>query len=302
MKLGLQLRLKQTLAPQLIQSLKMLQMPVLKLEQTIRHELATNPLLEEVEDVEADEQDEEFDQTAEESGDETESDVDWDELLDDDEGYKVREPREHPEERFEGTAAQSQNLYAHLLEQLALLKLTEEEQLIGEYVIGNISPEGYLTFSVAEMASELEVEEEKIEAMVRKIQRFDPPGVGARDLRESLLIQMQDKGMEGTLAYRIVDEHLYDLEKKSILQVAKLMGVPFEKAQAALDIIKTLNPTPAHGRFESPAAAITPDLIVERVGGRFEVFHNDRNVNVFVLPHLSSPELNRHSLEYLQRF
>jgi len=278
MKLGLQLKLKQTLAPQLIQSLKMLQMPVLKLEQTIRHELATNPLLEEVEEPEVEEREDEFDLTKEEPSSESESDVDWGELLDDEEGYKVREQREHPEDRFEGTAAQQENLYSHLLEQLSLLKLSEEECLIGEYVIGNISPEGYLTISVAEMASELEIEPEKVQAMVDQIQRFDPPGVGARDLRESLLIQLRDRDMTGTLAYRIVDEHLKDLDRKSILQVAKLMSVPVEKAQAAMNTIKGLSPTPAQGRFDSGAMPVVPDLIVERFGDDYEVMHNDSHV------------------------
>jgi RNA polymerase sigma-54 factor len=110
------------------------------------------------------------------------------------------------------------------------------------------------------------------------IKKFDPTGVGARDTRESLLIQLRERNLENSLAYRIVDEHLYDLEKKSILQISKLMGVPFEKSQAALDLIKSLNPTPAHGRFESAASAIIPDLIVERVGNEFVVLHNDRNV------------------------
>lgn len=159
-----------------------------------------------------------------------------------------------------------------------LLRLSEEQNIIGEWILGNIDSRGYLVVSPEEMVEELDVPVEEIVTVLEKIKKFDPAGVGSRDTRESLMIQLKDRGQENTLAYRIVDEHLYDLEKKSILQVAKLMGVPFEKAQAAMDLIKTLNPTPAHGRFESPAAAITPDLIVERVGGGFEVFHNDHNV------------------------
>ena len=150
MKLGLNIRQSLKLAPQLIQSLKMLQMPVLKLEQTIRHELAINPLLEEIEELEAPETDE-AEETKEESEDD--STVDWDEyLFDDEEGYKVREVREAPETTFEGVSAQVTNLYTHMGDQLSLLKLTEGDHLIGEYIIRNISPDGYLTISVAEMA------------------------------------------------------------------------------------------------------------------------------------------------------
>jgi len=284
MKLGLQLKLKQTLAPQLIQSLKMLQMPILKLEQTLRHELATNPLLEESENLETEQLDTEpeFDvakeKEAEPEPDSDDPKVDWDDFLnDDDEGYKVREYSEQKEESFLTTASSEKSLYDHLYEQLSFLRLSEEEHNIGDYILGNIDPAGYLVVSCAEMAEELKVPEETIAAVLDKIKHFDPPGVGSRNLRESLLIQLEDRGLEDSLAYRIVRDHLYDLEKKSILQVAKLMGVPFDKAQAAMDVIKSLSPTPAHGRFDSGAVAITPDLIVERIGEDFVVMHNDRN-------------------------
>jgi RNA polymerase sigma-54 factor len=281
MKLELRPSLKLSLAPQLIQSLKMLQMPLLKLEQTLRHELAVNPMLEEIEDLEA-----EREETPEETeidlgdgdGNETD-DFDWDQYLyEDDEGYKVREPRETEESRLEGTAAASTNLYDHLTEQLAFLKLSDKEQLIGEYIIGNINPDGYLAISVPEMAAELKLPEEPIQDVLKTIQHFDPVGVGSRDLKESLLIQMDERGLQNSLACRLVREHLHDLEKKSTLQLAKLMSVPFEKAQKALETIKSLAPTPAYGRFDAAASPIVPDLIIERVGDDFVVMHNDRHV------------------------
>ncbi|UCG61350.1 MAG: RNA polymerase factor sigma-54 [Candidatus Zixiibacteriota bacterium] len=281
MKLGLQLRLKQTLAPQLIQSLKMLQMPILKLEQTIRHELATNPLLEEIEELEqeqekTEEQEAEFEVTDAEKDDDTKEKIEWEEyFFDDDEGYKVREPREEREERYEGASAPEVSLYSHLAEQLSFLKLSEEEHLIGEYIIGNISPEGYLTISVPEMAAELEIESSKIETVLKIIQRFDPIGVGSRDLKESLLTQLRERGQENSLAYRIVEEHIHELDRKSILQIAKLMNVTEEKAQQAMNVIKGLSPTPTHGRFDAGAFPVIPDLIVERYGAEYVVFHND---------------------------
>lgn len=276
--LGLHLKLSQTLAPQLIQSLKMLQMPVLKLEQTIRHELATNPLLEEIEELEADEKDDDADSEVEIEDKEGET-VEWEEyLFDDDDGYKVREQRESPEERFEGMISDSITLFKHLSDQLSLLKLSTEERLMGEYVIGNISPEGYLTISVPEMAAELQVEEEDIESLTEMIRRFDPVGVGSRDLKESLQTQLREKGEDGSLAYRIVSEHIQDLDRKSMLQIAKFMGVPVERAQQAMLQIKSLNPTPAQGRFDSAAIPVVPDLIIDRFGDEFVVFHNDSRV------------------------
>ncbi|MCH7689594.1 MAG: RNA polymerase factor sigma-54 [candidate division Zixibacteria bacterium] len=282
MKLHLQLRQSQTLAPQLIQSLKMLQMPALRLEQTIRQELATNPMLEEIEELEADTDDDEeseFEVAEDEKDKESDDSVDWEEFLfDDDDGYKIRETKEQREEIIEGSAAQTNNLYHHLTEQLHLLKLTEQEQLIGEYIIGNISPDGYLGISVEEMGVELDIPNEKINEVLEMIKRFDPSGIGARNLRESLMIQFRDKGMEGTLAYRIVDEHITDLERKSILQLSKLMGTQEERIQVALEEIKALSPAPAHGRFDQGAMPIVPDLIVERIGDEYVVFHNNSHM------------------------
>lgn len=261
----------------------MLQMPLLKLEQTLRQELAINPLLEEIEMVEEEQTLEapESDVVAPEAPAESpdQEKIDWDNYLgDDDEGYRVRESREPDEERFGEVAKTSDNLYSHLSEQLSFLKLSEEQHLIGEYIIGNISPDGYLTITVPEMAAELSISIEKIEEVLKLIQRFDPIGVGSRDLRESLMIQLREKSLENTLAYRIVDEHLRDLEKKSMLQLAKMLSVPFEKIQKAMEMIKTLSPTPAHGRFDTAAMPVVPDLIVERYGDEYVVFHNDRNV------------------------
>ncbi|MEA1980886.1 MAG: RNA polymerase factor sigma-54 [candidate division Zixibacteria bacterium] len=269
--LGLGLGLRQKLAPQLIQSLKMLQMPILKLEQTIRHELAINPLLEEVEELEPNQEQSELET------EDKDKDTEWDEYLNEDydEGYKVKELRESPQEIFEGTTAAPINLYSHLTDQLLLLKLSEEEHQIGEYIIGNIAPDGYLSISVNEMADELDVEAEKIESILLQIHKFDPTGVGSRNLRESLLLQLDEKGMKNSLAYRIVEEHINDLGKKSILQVAKLMSVPAEKAQQSMNIIQSLSPSPAQGRFESAALPVVPDLIIERVGEKHVVFHND---------------------------
>ncbi len=275
--------LQQILAPQLIQSLKMLQMPILKLEQTLRQELAINPLLEEVEvleeepNLEASESDVVAPEPTPDSGEQEK--IDWDNYLgENDDDYKVRESREPDEDRFGDLAKATDSLYDHLKEQLSFLKLSEEQQLIGEYIIGNISPDGYLSISVPEMADELKVPQEKIMEVLSLIQRFDPIGVGSRDLRESLLIQLRDKNLENTLAYRIVDEHLRDLEKKSMLQLAKMLSVPFEKIQKAMETIKSLSPTPAHGRFDTAALPVVPDLIVERIGEEYVVFHNDRNV------------------------
>jgi RNA polymerase sigma-54 factor len=281
MKLGLQLRLRQTLAPQLIQSLKMLQMPILKLEQTLRHELSINPMLEEIDPSETAEQAERDEETPlPEDNDKIDpklDKIDWESYLGDDQEYKYKSTYDGDEESFERVPVIEKTLYDHLHEQLSYLKLSKEEQLIGKYIIGNISPKGYLVCTAQEMAEELSLSIENVEKIIKIIQTFDPPGVGAHDLRESLLIQLEEKGYKDSVAYRIVDKFINVLDKKSILQISRSMGIPFEKAQQAMDIIKTLSPTPAYGRFESSAIPIVPDLIVERIGEEYVIYHNDKN-------------------------
>lgn len=288
MKLQLNIGLRQTLAPQLIQSLKMLQMPTLKLEQTLRQELSANPMLEEIETLEQEPADAEV---AEEKASEVEieddgpeldprlNEVDWDAYLGDDHDYKVERSFTEPKpDLLDQRSVATPSLYDHLFDQLHLLKLSEEEMFIGEYIIGNLDHRGFLVVSVPDMAAELKIEAAKIEEVLKKLQKLDPLGVCSRDLRECLLIQLEDKELSDTLAYRVVQEHLYDLERKSIMQVARMMGEPVDRVQEALEVIRTLSPTPARGRFDAGAMPVTPDLVVERDGDDFIVFHNDRHL------------------------
>jgi RNA polymerase sigma-54 factor len=282
MKMELKPTLRQTMAPQLIQSLKLLQMPILKLEQLIRHELSINPLLEEVEPTEepTEEQDELMSTSTEEQDqpDPQLDKINWDDYLRDEGEFHVKPEREEEEEKLEKAPASEKNLGEHLMDQLHLSRLSKEENEIGEYIIGNIDENGFLVCSAEEIASAIDVPPEKVSQIVSLIQSFDPTGVGARDLRESLLIQLKEKGFEDSLAYQIVKEHLNELEKKSLTQLSKTMGVNFEEVQAAMDFIKTLNPRPAMGRFTPSANPVVPDLIVEKIEDEFVVFHNDKNV------------------------
>lgn len=275
MKLGLQVKLRQTIAPQLIQSLRLLQMPILKLEQLLRQELSTNPLLEEVEALE------EPDTTSAEE--QTEIDpqlgkIDWDEYLGDESEFRGREEKEKSEEKEERPTVVEKSLYEHLTEQLHFNKLSEAECNIGEYIIGCIDENGYLTCSLEEIVEALKTDPETTKKVLKLIQSFDPPGVGARDLRESLLIQLKERGQEQHLAYQIVSQHLNELDKKSLSQLAKSLDTGFEEVQKAMDLIRTLSPKPAAGRFVSGAVPIVPDLIVEKVGNEYLIFHNDKNI------------------------
>lgn len=286
MKLELRLGLRQIMAPQLIQSLKMLQMPVLKLEQTLRQELATNPLLEEIEALETQTEEIKEEQLITEpavpevkpteSG--PEGEFDWSSYFEEGSEFVPRRVSEQYEDMMEHTPVAEDTLYDHLIEQLQLAKSSDEDLEIGEYIIGNLDADGLLKMSVDELAADLKVETAKVENVLRLIQTFDPPGVGARDIRESLLIQLSQKNMADCLAARIVAEHFHELDRKTHMQLAQSLGVPVEKIQLAMDELRTLSPRPAQGRFSVGARAVVPDLMVERVEEAYTVYHNDRHV------------------------
>jgi RNA polymerase sigma-54 factor len=281
LRLELGLRLRQTLAPQLIQSLKMLQMPVLKLEQVLRQELSTNPMLEEVETIEAvDEPDpsnsELTEPPVESSPDEK---IDWESYLGEDSEFVPHRFSEHPEEQWERAPVFELTLYDHLVEQLNFSKLSPEDIEIGEFIIGNLDPSGLLgSISVPELAEALKAPVEKVEHVLKVIQGFDPPGVGARDLQESLLIQLEQRGLAESLEARIVREHWHELDRKTHMQLSKVLDVPMENVKEAMEGLRTLSPRPAQGRFTAAAMPVIPDLIVERLDDEYVVFHNDRNL------------------------
>lgn len=279
--LGLKVGLKQAIAPQLIQSLNMLTVPILRLEQMLRHELQTNPMLEE--DLEASPEPEmDLEAPAEEKEPElpTEDDkIDWDAYLqDNDELFLARHEKENPEETLERSQGSEKTLFEHLLEQLNFSKLSPAEQQIGQFIIGNVDENGFLTISVEEIADALQADKELVARVLAQIQNFDPPGVAARNLKECLLIQLRQKGEEDSLAYEIVEKYLQDLDKKSSFQLAKLLGATPEKIEEEMAIIRTLSPHPAMGRFARPAQPVVPDLIVERVGDELVIFHNDKYI------------------------
>jgi RNA polymerase sigma-54 factor len=275
------LRPELTVRPDLIQSLKLLMEPILNLEQILRQNLADNPLLEEIEEVPDETPTTEFREPERKNDESLNNKIDWQEFLGEDNEWvsgHYKDYSEAEEDRLEQTTAAEKTLYDHLLDQLGFAKLTDEEIDIGIYIIGNIDDSGFLTCDSSAMAEELQKSPELVEKVVKVIRTFDPPGVGSRNLRDCLLAQLQEQGFKDTLAWELVDLHLYALDKKSSTQLAKMTNSTPERIVAALEIIKGLSPRPAQGRFTKAAAAVVPDLIVEKLDDGFIVFHNDRNL------------------------
>ena len=281
------LSLQQKMAPQLIQSLQLLQMSTLELELEIKQQLEINPLLEIVEQMDVDLEESSTD-TADEGLKEeaelpqTDEDVDLSALLEDrfdqnsynndveyDPNWEVdREPREN---RITTIPPLVEQLY----DQLRLSRLTEEERFIAEFIIGNIDDKGYLSCSTEEIAQDLHVEVEPVEKVLGVIQGFDPPGIGARSLGECLILQLAHRPeREREVAQQIVRFHMEDLLKRRFSRIMRALNLTEDDIKAALDLLAKLQPYPAAESTSDYANLLTldtdvgyvvPDLIVEKV-------------------------------------
>jgi RNA polymerase sigma-54 factor len=289
MKHGLSMQQKPTLimTQRLQQALKLLQMPTLELQQALKLELERNPLLEEVDEVE---EVQEIEDVKKEAGQDdaepvetTEPDknqeVDWNELWPDTFDAPSAPRTDDPDAEFyERVPVTRQSLGEHLLEQLRMLSLSEEDLAVGEYLIGSIDENGYLQTTVEEVAETFGMAPEKVEDVLAAIQKFEPAGVGARNLQECLWIQLAQRKQENTLAGRIVQEQFENLLSKRFGEIARLLRCSVEDVQSAGDLIATLDPRPGQEIAAEETKYVTPDLIVERVGEDFVVSLNDRNV------------------------
>jgi RNA polymerase sigma-54 factor len=168
-----------------------------------------------------------------------------------------------------------------LIEQLNQTVLSADERKTAELIIGNIDDNGFLQSTPEEMALSSGVPEKDFEKMLALIQGFYPPGVGARDLRECLLIQLQRGGRESSLEYKIVAEHMEDLGKRRFPEIARQMGISVEDVQRAANKIARLNPRPGQIFAAAPQNYVLPDVTVEKVDGDYQVILNNEQI-----PHL----------------
>lgn len=288
-------RLTQTLkqSPQQVLLSSLLQLPMLSLEQKIRLELETNPLLEEdtslEEELETEPSEEpkleqvEPDKSQEEDSEANEEvkEIEWDEILNDEESFEYKIPRDNSAEIFERPEAYKSTLPETLLNQLNMIKLTEKEYMIGEYIIWNINDDGYLATPVYNIAENLGVTTEEVERVLDIIHYFEPVGIAARDLRECLIIQMKDKENSNPVAIEILTDHFDDFKNKRYEKICKKMDITLEELKDIIDEIRKLNPKPGEGYINYKENYVVPDLVVEKVDGEFRVELYDWNI-----PHL----------------
>ena len=299
MKIGLSIGLQQRLVmtPKLQQALKLLQMPTLELQQVLKQEVLQNPLLEEVDDADMDEeepaeaeeaaesQSEEQEAKSEQTEEPEESEaakkerVEYDDYFESGfgagDGFANEEDREDFVERV---PVAKQSFSDYLMSQLRLVTEEERSIAIGEYIIGSLDDSGYLTCSLREIAGTFGVTEEDAEKVLKIIQTFDPVGIGARDLKECLLIQLEAKGLGASLAARIVRDHFEEFKQKKYLDLSKALKAPLKDIQEQAQVIGSLNPKPGLDILADEPKYVIPDLVVDRVADRYIVSLNDRNV------------------------
>ncbi|MDO9541953.1 MAG: RNA polymerase factor sigma-54 [Kiritimatiellia bacterium] len=275
----------QTLAPQLRQSLELLQVPVLELRALIQKELQQNPVLEEKSgDLIA------LDQQPAGDNHPDAKELNFKEEFEilmrlDKETYdyflRGYEPHDADSERRRNYAldvrAPEESLQEHLAKQLAFLDLSERDRRIGELIIGSINEEGYLIQNIEELAVSAGYEPDYLRDVLAVIRDFDPVGVGARDLKECLLIQLQRFGHDSSLATRIVSEHLDLMAAKNYSEIGKALNVTADEVRLAAKMIATLDPRPGLAFGGETAPYISPEIFVEKgERGYYVVLNDDR--------------------------
>ncbi len=283
------------ITPQLQQAIRLLQLTRLELVDMISQEMKENPLLEEVEEEKelaegeatAPEREEietptEPERTPEVQGNgEGTDEFDWENYLENSNLIPFqRQSYEDGDERpsFENFLAKRTTLVDHLQWQLQLSRLTEEEQEVGKWIIGNLDEDGYLKISLEDICSETNLPSEKVERVLGKIQQFDPVGIAARDLKECLLIQLGQITPRDTLAERIVSEHLSLLKNRNFPAIAKRLGVSLERVNRSAHLISKLDPKPGRAFGGEVIQEIIPDVYVYKVEGDYVIYLNDEGV------------------------
>lgn len=300
LKQGLQQKLLQKLSPQQIQLMKLLQVPTVALEQRIKEELEVNPALEEGPETTDDSGEEtapadpfgsENDGDNEAHSDQNRDDFNLDQYIDDDEtpAYKLAANNYSPDdERKEVPFAGGTTFQDQLLNQLQLRELNDHQKQVAEYLIGNIDEDGYMRRDISaivdDMAFSLNImtTEEEVLQLLKEIQELDPPGVGARDLQECLLIQLRRKEPKNATiktAEIIVRDHMDDISRKHYDRIIKKLEIEDQDLKDAMREIGRLNPKPGNSQSDSAKSTqhIIPDFVLINNEGTLELQLNSRN-------------------------
>lgn len=303
LELRQQMKLAQQLVmtPQLQQAIKLLQLSRVELLETVQQEMLENPFLEEFSgDDTADQAPAEQRERIEEDAYDRElaKDASWEDYL----GEFASTPRGSQSREFEAAEeisplearyAAKPTLEGHLLWQLRLSSMNEEQKAIGEVIIGNLSSSGYLLATDEEVAALAQCEPAAVAEVLERVQLFDPVGIAARDARECLLIQIKNLGYDRDPILReLVESHLEDLEAKRYKPLLKKFHLDAEELREYLDIIQSLDPLPGSSFGGGEPTYVSPDVFVYKMGNEFVILLNEDG-----LPQLQLSSLAQMSMD-----
>ena len=283
-KLNLRLSQRLVMTPSLQQAIKLLQMSRLELQEVLNQEMVENPILEEQEEAAEAERaetprDEETPPAAEtapaaEKERDSFEEIDFNSYFEDylDSAYNPRQYQEQPEEfSLENVLTRPDGLPEHLNWQLSMSDASPAAREIAAYLIGNIDEDGYLRVSRDEIRQAHYENDSDVEAALALVRSFDPPGVGAFDLPDCLLLQLSALGVENALIECIIREHWPAFLNRQFVPLAKTLGVGMSEIQAAFEIIKNLEPKPGRKHSSDRTIYVEPDVFVRKIGDDYVI-------------------------------
>ncbi|MEA2325837.1 MAG: polymerase sigma-54 factor [Thermoanaerobaculia bacterium] len=289
-KLHLKLSQKLIMTPSLQQAIKLLQLSKLELQEVLNQELLENPLLEEsaeeAKQEEAEAEAQEKTQTEEEAkaaepAPEKEKDsfdeIDYDAYFQDyiEYGYNPRMGEDHEEFPIENTLTRPPNLTDHLAWQLGMSDSSPAVKEIGAFIIGNIDEDGYLRATSDEIAAAGPYDPADVEKAISVIQSLDPIGVGARDLRECLLLQLEFLEVDNPMVESIVRDHWDMFMQRHFVQIAKALAIDMKTLEGIVEVIKHLDPKPGRKYSNERAIYVEPDVYIQKVGDEYIIVLNE---------------------------
>ena len=285
-----------TMTPQLQQAIKLLQLGRLEYQEAIERELLENPVLEELRDDDsyngssgdhdpASQETVIFDGSNDSSekpsdGDTPEAKVDWEDYLESFSDYSgASTPKGtvdfDDKPTVENTVFRSETLSEYLVSQIRHLELSEDELKIASIIIGNLDKDGYLCLEHEEIAQECQVSVADVAHVINEIRYIDPVGIGARNLTECLLIQLDNLGLADGIESKIIAQHLDKLEKRKYEAIAKDLGVPTQKIYDAIKVIQSLEPRPGRQFANDDIRYVVPDVYVQKHNGEYVISLNE---------------------------
>jgi RNA polymerase sigma-54 factor len=268
------------MTPQLQQAIKLLQLSNIELSEKIEEEMIENPALEIEDQVEDPDRDVNFREMTSEEKNSRYDDGFEDEYFFEDKSFQHTggsAGEDKKREFIEGAISREETLKEYLLWQLGLLKVAEQDFHNVEMLISYIDNHGYLSVKLEEIAKETDLSLEKLENALNLLQGFDPPGVGARDIKECLLIQLRTRGNH-PLAEKIIKNYLNEIKLNRFEEISKKLKVSLNKVMEAFSFISRLEPYPGRQFFSDEIRYIIPDVIITEREGTFDVMPNNYSI------------------------